>query len=281
MGNPVFLLLEDGQPLRKRIDAANATADRLGVLAALGQDETVAAELLRLGAVPASAKGEPTLLHQAAQAGALRSLETLIHLGAVTKSKTSAGDTPLHLAARNGRTAIVERLIAAKAPLNADNAMKDTPLHLAAAGCHAEACRLLVEAGASVHASNDRDQTPLFRALLADCTPALELLMARRGDFGFNDFIRVRLLVRKAATKGLGEASFGRVYGFVYFGLGTGLATAPLIFGAIMDGGKYPMLWVGVAVFQVLAVFSALRVGRNAHSAHAKSRWTLPAGIYS
>ena len=80
------------------------------------------------------------------------------------------------------------------------------------------------------------------------------------------------LLVRKAATKGLGEASFGRVYGFVYSGLDTGLATAPLIFGAIMDGGKYPMLWVGVAVFQVLAVFSALRVGRNAHSAHAKSR---------
>ena len=80
------------------------------------------------------------------------------------------------------------------------------------------------------------------------------------------------LLVRKAATKGLGEASFGRVYGFVYSGLDTGLATAPLIFGAIMDGGKYPMLWVGVAVFQVLAVFSALRVGRNAHSAHAESR---------
>ena len=79
------------------------------------------------------------------------------------------------------------------------------------------------------------------------------------------------LLVRKAATKGLGEASYGRVYGFVYSGLDTGLATAPLIFGAIMDGGQYPMLWIGVAVFQVLAVFSALRVGRNAHSAHAES----------
>lgn len=31
------------------------------------------------------------------------------------------------------------------------------------------------------------------------------------------------LLVRKAATKGLGEASYGRVYGFVYSGLDTGL----------------------------------------------------------
>ncbi len=73
------------------------------------------------------------------------------------------------------------------------------------------------------------------------------------------------LLVRKAATQGLGEASYGRVYGFVYSGLDTGLATAPLIFGPIMDGGNFSSLWVGVAVFQGLAVVSALRVGRRAH----------------
>ena len=73
------------------------------------------------------------------------------------------------------------------------------------------------------------------------------------------------LLVRKAATQGLGQASFGRVYGFVYSGLDTGLATAPLIFGPILDGGHYSAMWIGVAVFQGLAVISALRVGRRAH----------------
>ena len=70
------------------------------------------------------------------------------------------------------------------------------------------------------------------------------------------------LLIRQAATRGLGEASLGRVYGFVYSGLDAGLATAPLLFGALMDGRHYPALWLGVALFQVLAMFVALRVGR-------------------
>ena len=70
------------------------------------------------------------------------------------------------------------------------------------------------------------------------------------------------LLIRQAATRGLGDASFGRVYGFVYSGLDAGLATAPLIFGPIMDGANFPVLWLGVAGFQGLAVVSALRVGR-------------------
>ena len=33
-------------------------------------------------------------------------------------------------------------------------------------------------------------------------------------------------------------------------------------FGALMDGGHYPALWLGVAIFQALAMFVALRVGR-------------------
>ena len=70
------------------------------------------------------------------------------------------------------------------------------------------------------------------------------------------------LLIRQAATRGLGDASFGRVYGFVYSGLDASLATAPLIFGPIMDGANFPVLWLGVAGFQGLAVVSALRVGR-------------------
>jgi MFS family permease len=72
------------------------------------------------------------------------------------------------------------------------------------------------------------------------------------------------LLVRKAATHGLGKASFGRVYGFVYSGLDVGLATAPLIFGPLMDGGHFNALWAGVALLQGLAVIAALRVGRDA-----------------
>lgn len=70
------------------------------------------------------------------------------------------------------------------------------------------------------------------------------------------------LLVRKAATARFGQAAYGRVYGFVYSGLDLGLATAPLIFGAFMDHGRYSMVLIGIAIFQALAVLTALSVGK-------------------
>ena len=77
------------------------------------------------------------------------------------------------------------------------------------------------------------------------------------------------LLVRKAATQGLGAASYGRVYGFVYSGLDVGLASAPMIFGPLMDGGHFNALWLGVAALQGLAVVTALRVGSGARQTAA------------
>lgn len=71
------------------------------------------------------------------------------------------------------------------------------------------------------------------------------------------------LLVRKAATARFGQSAFGRVYGFVYSGLDTGLAVAPLIFGGFMDSGRYGAVLVGIALFQFAAIFTALRVGRG------------------
>jgi hypothetical protein len=71
------------------------------------------------------------------------------------------------------------------------------------------------------------------------------------------------LLIRRASTQGLGAASYGRVYGFVYSGMDSGQAVAPLIFGAAMDGSHFTLLWIGIALFQGLAVLSALRVGRS------------------
>ncbi|MBI2277859.1 MAG: MFS transporter [Dechloromonas sp.] len=70
------------------------------------------------------------------------------------------------------------------------------------------------------------------------------------------------LLVRRAATARFGQAAFGRVYGFVYSGLDLGLASAPLIFGGLMDGRQFSQVLVGVAVLQALAIFAALRVGQ-------------------
>ena len=51
------------------------------------------------------------------------------------------------------------------------------------------------------------------------------------------------LLVRRAATSRFGKAAFGRVYGFVYSGLDTGLALSPLLFGPLLDAGHSRRRW--------------------------------------
>jgi len=71
------------------------------------------------------------------------------------------------------------------------------------------------------------------------------------------------LLVRKAATAQFGKASYGRVYGFVYSGLDLGLALSPIVFGPLLDAGHFAAAMAGVAVMQVLALLSALRVGQG------------------
>lgn len=72
------------------------------------------------------------------------------------------------------------------------------------------------------------------------------------------------LLVRRAATAQFGKASYGRVYGFVYSGLDLGLALSPIVFGPLLDAGRFGAAMFGVAALQVLALLTALRVGRNA-----------------
>jgi MFS transporter, FSR family, fosmidomycin resistance protein len=71
------------------------------------------------------------------------------------------------------------------------------------------------------------------------------------------------MLVRRAATARFGTRSFGRVYGFVYAGLDVGLATAPFVFGPMMDARRFAAVLGGVALLQTLAVLTALRIGRT------------------
>jgi MFS transporter, FSR family, fosmidomycin resistance protein len=69
------------------------------------------------------------------------------------------------------------------------------------------------------------------------------------------------ILVRRAATSTFGAGAFGRIYGFVYSGIDTGLAIAPIAFGLLMDAGRYSAVLWGVALLQALAIFAALTVG--------------------
>jgi predicted MFS family arabinose efflux permease len=74
------------------------------------------------------------------------------------------------------------------------------------------------------------------------------------------------MLVRRAATAAFGQAAFGRIYGFVYSGIDTGLACAPLLFGPFMDAGNYTHVLWGVAALQTLAIAAALTVGTKSRS---------------
>jgi FSR family fosmidomycin resistance protein-like MFS transporter len=65
------------------------------------------------------------------------------------------------------------------------------------------------------------------------------------------------LMIRAAAPSN----ATGRVYGVVYSGLDSGLACAPLLFGAVMDAHHPSWVFVCVAVFQVLAILTAVNVG--------------------
>ena len=106
----------------------------------------------------------------------------------------------------------------------------------------------------------------LMAAILASgAMPALALwpLMACMG-FGVGMAGPGRdLLVRRAATSRFGRSSFGRVYGFVYSGLDAGQALSPLLFGPLLDAGRFRQALVAVALLQLTALFTALSVGRQ------------------
>jgi MFS family permease len=65
------------------------------------------------------------------------------------------------------------------------------------------------------------------------------------------------LLIRAAAPPN----ATGRVFGVVYSGLDTGMSVGPLLFGMLMDGGHPAGLFIGVALFQTLAIATAVGAG--------------------
>jgi MFS transporter, FSR family, fosmidomycin resistance protein len=67
------------------------------------------------------------------------------------------------------------------------------------------------------------------------------------------------LLIRAAAPKN----ATGRVYGVVYSGLDSGLALAPLLFGALMDASHPSWVFICIGLFQTMALLTALNVGSN------------------
>ncbi|WP_395399915.1 MFS transporter [Pseudoduganella sp. UC29_106] len=75
------------------------------------------------------------------------------------------------------------------------------------------------------------------------------------------------LMIRAAAPKN----ATGRVYGVVYSGLDSGLALGPPIFGLMMDANQPSWVFIGIAVFQFMAIATAVGVGGSTRAMRLKS----------
>ena len=67
------------------------------------------------------------------------------------------------------------------------------------------------------------------------------------------------ILVRGATPAG----ATGKVFGFVYSGLDLGSSTAPLLFGSLMDGGQFRIVFLVIAIMYAMGIFSVLQLKRG------------------
>jgi MFS family permease len=105
----------------------------------------------------------------------------------------------------------------------------------------------------------------LLALLIASAVVPGPLVVVLMGAIGFTSGMAGPsrdLLIRSAAP----QNATGRVFGVVYSGLDSGLAVGPLLFGALMDASHPSWLFVGIALFQALAIATAVGVGGNART---------------
>jgi MFS family permease len=88
----------------------------------------------------------------------------------------------------------------------------------------------------------------------------LVLAMAANGLFSGVIMPSRDMIVRAETPPG----SFGKVFGFVTSGFNIGGIVSPLIFGPIMDHGSPQLVFVMVAVFTGVAIFTVLTRPRRA-----------------
>jgi MFS family permease len=75
------------------------------------------------------------------------------------------------------------------------------------------------------------------------------------------------ILVRGATPLG----ATGKVFGFVYSGLDLGGALGPLLFGSLLDGGRYRGVFVAIAALYLIGILSVLQLKRGRRTVPAEA----------
>lgn len=73
------------------------------------------------------------------------------------------------------------------------------------------------------------------------------------------------ILVRGATPKG----AAGKVFGFVYSGLDLGSSLGPLLFGWLMDGGRFRGVFIAIALMYLIGIVTVLQLRRGGRPAAA------------
>lgn len=141
--------------------------------------------LLKQGADVNAAQADGlTALHWAAMNDDLEVVDLLLYAGANVHPLTRVGGyAPLHLAARQGHPRIVSRLLEAGADANQWTDTGVTPLHFAAQANDPASVRAIVETGGEIDARDRfRGRTPLVFAASRDATDAVAALLELGAD---------------------------------------------------------------------------------------------------
>ena len=130
-------------------------------IAQFGAIAAIAAIVTACSGVPSKPRTFSDELHNAARAGDLREIRSLIGQGAdVNARDPDGGDTPLDAAVRNRQVEAAEQLLLHGADPNR-RTRGSTPLHLAAERGIIELARLLLDHGANAELRNLQNLTPL------------------------------------------------------------------------------------------------------------------------
>ena len=179
MNRPTLIAFTVAGLLSVSTFALGQTGQNLADAAEAGDMATVRS-LLDSGAdVNAAQRNGSTALHWAIYRDDAETVDLLIDRGADVTVKTREGISPLFMASLYGNVAVIQRLLDAGADANEAGPNTETPLMLAARNGNPDAVRTLIEAGADPNfAENVRGTTALMWAIEQQHPEAVAVLIA-------------------------------------------------------------------------------------------------------